>query len=102
MTNDDRTKIAHALELFAGIDEGENTDYDELLRLASVVRDAAWYRPSIGTELIAARAAIKEAAQVIERDGRRKEGRARAVRMMNGGLVNIRNAEIKLGAEATV
>ncbi len=30
--------IAEALELFAGIDEGENTDTDELLRLAKVVR----------------------------------------------------------------
>ncbi len=30
--------MAEALELFAGIDEGENTDRDELLRLAALVR----------------------------------------------------------------
>lgn len=30
--------IADALELLAGVDEGEHTDYDELVRLAAVVR----------------------------------------------------------------
>lgn len=30
--------IADALELLAGIDEGEHTDRDELLRLAAIVR----------------------------------------------------------------
>ena len=30
--------IADALELLAAIDEGENTDHDELLRLAALVR----------------------------------------------------------------
>lgn len=31
--------IADSLELLAGIDEGENTDHDELVRLANVVRE---------------------------------------------------------------
>lgn len=30
--------IADALELFAGIDDGENTDYDDLMRLVGVLR----------------------------------------------------------------
>lgn len=31
--------IADSLELLAGIDEGENTDHDELTRVANVVRE---------------------------------------------------------------
>jgi hypothetical protein len=34
----DAGAIADALELLAGIDEGENTDYDDLTRLARIVR----------------------------------------------------------------
>jgi len=40
LTPDDVEKTADLLELFAGIDEGENTDYDETMRLASVFRAA--------------------------------------------------------------
>ena len=34
----ERDEIADALELLAGVDEGENTDYDRLLELANQVR----------------------------------------------------------------
>jgi len=34
----DAEAIADALEMFAGIDDNENTDYDELVRLAGIVR----------------------------------------------------------------
>jgi hypothetical protein len=37
LARSDAVAIADALELFAGIDEGENTDYDELLRLAGLI-----------------------------------------------------------------
>jgi hypothetical protein len=32
--------IGDALEFLAGVDEGENTNYDELVRLADVIRGA--------------------------------------------------------------
>lgn len=38
LSRDDATAIADALEYLAGVDEGENTDYDELVRLAARVR----------------------------------------------------------------
>jgi hypothetical protein len=40
LSNRDATAIADALELFAGIDDGENTDYDDLIRLAALIRQA--------------------------------------------------------------
>lgn len=36
----DASAIADALETLAGIDEGENTNRDDLLRLATVLRGA--------------------------------------------------------------
>jgi hypothetical protein len=38
LSRSDAEAIAAALELLAGVDEGEHTDYDELVRLAGVVR----------------------------------------------------------------
>ena|SRR5215467_14144184 len=38
LSSTDAEAIADALELLAGIDEGENTDYDNLVRLAGIVR----------------------------------------------------------------
>jgi hypothetical protein len=37
----DAGAIAEALELLAGIDEGENTDYEDLMRLSRLARDIA-------------------------------------------------------------
>lgn len=39
LSSDDAWSIADALELLAGIDEGENTDFNELMRLAALVRE---------------------------------------------------------------
>lgn len=38
LARDEAVRIADALELFAGIDEGENTDTNDLLALAALVR----------------------------------------------------------------
>jgi len=38
LSGTDAEAIAEALELLAGVDEGENTDYDNLVRLAALVR----------------------------------------------------------------
>lgn len=46
--------------------------------------------------IVQARASIKEAGAVLERGGRRQEERARALRMMNDGLVKLRTLELKL------
>jgi hypothetical protein len=40
LTREDAEAIADALETFASVDDGENTDYDELMRLVAVVRAA--------------------------------------------------------------
>lgn len=41
LTADDAVALAEAAEFLAGVDEGENTDYDNLLRLAKLVREQA-------------------------------------------------------------
>jgi hypothetical protein len=38
LTRDDAERIADALDMLASVDEGENTDYDDLRRLESLVR----------------------------------------------------------------
>jgi len=41
----DAQAIEEALDLFAGIDEGENTDYENLRRLARLVREQSQSEP---------------------------------------------------------
>lgn len=41
LTGDELAEIADALELLAGIDEGEHTDHDRLIHLAELVRAGA-------------------------------------------------------------
>jgi hypothetical protein len=39
LSSRDADAIADALEMLAGVDEGENTDYEDLMRLARIVRE---------------------------------------------------------------